>query len=287
MFFTVSVHAQIKEFEQNVVITMGQRESQDEVRVFALAECKRLVLEKVGVHLTGSTDIVRQVRESEHDFQDETNIEKRVRVVTAGVTKTEIVGEWWVVKGTAIACSLTCRVTVNTSDVQRRIKELLHDRQKLGAEQELLEEVSLLRNELAELRQKLEAKPSDQVESVKNEIERTVAGLAAADWYNKGVEASDPDSQFNCYNQAIKFQPNYADAYNNRGVAYNNKGLYDAAIADYTQALRIDPNYAAAYYNRGIAYLMKGAKRNARQSLEHARDLGHPTAQEILDKYCR
>ncbi|GHU52814.1 hypothetical protein FACS1894200_13340 [Spirochaetia bacterium] len=47
---------------------------------------------------------------------------------------------------------------------------------------------------------------------------------------------------------------NSAFAYNNRGIAYKNKGEYDRAIADYTQAITLDPNYAVAYAGRGIIY---------------------------------
>ena len=55
------------------------------------------------------------------------------------------------------------------------------------------------------------------------------------------------------YNQAIKLDPNYAYAYNNRGNARYNLGDKQGAIDDYTQAIKLDPNYAKAYYNRGIA----------------------------------
>ena len=42
-----------------------------------------------------------------------------------------------------------------------------------------------------------------------------------------------------------------AQAYNNRGLAYFEKGQYDLAISDYSEAIAIDPKNAAAYYNRG------------------------------------
>ena len=48
--------------------------------------------------------------------------------------------------------------------------------------------------------------------------------------------------------------PKYADAYNNRGVAYAKLGDYRQAISDYDRAIEINPEYAEAYYNRGIAY---------------------------------
>ena len=45
-----------------------------------------------------------------------------------------------------------------------------------------------------------------------------------------------------------------AGAYFKRGVAYHSLKQYDRAIDDYSQAIRLDPNYAFAYNNRGNAY---------------------------------
>ena len=56
------------------------------------------------------------------------------------------------------------------------------------------------------------------------------------------------------YTRAIRIDPDYADAYNNRGFTYNNLGEYEKAIFDYTRAIRIDPDYAEAYNNRGVTY---------------------------------
>ena len=49
-----------------------------------------------------------------------------------------------------------------------------------------------------------------------------------------------------------------ADAYVNRGIAWDNKGEYDKAIADYNLALAINPQFALAYNNRGLAWYKKG-----------------------------
>ena len=60
------------------------------------------------------------------------------------------------------------------------------------------------------------------------------------------------------YNEAIELKPDFAEAYNNRGGAYRNKGESDLAIKDYNEAVRLRPDYAEAYNNRGGAYRSKG-----------------------------
>ena len=48
-----------------------------------------------------------------------------------------------------------------------------------------------------------------------------------------------------------------ANAYNNRGVAYSNKGQLDLAIADYTEAIKADPSNDSPFNNRGGVFLQK------------------------------
>jgi tetratricopeptide (TPR) repeat protein len=49
-----------------------------------------------------------------------------------------------------------------------------------------------------------------------------------------------------------------AKFYNNRGIAYGEKGQYDQAILDLNKAIEINPRYDKAYNNRGIVYRLKG-----------------------------
>ncbi len=60
------------------------------------------------------------------------------------------------------------------------------------------------------------------------------------------------------YTEVIDLNPENADAYYYRGVAFANKGDYDKAVQDYTQAISVDPKYAIAYSNRGAAFFNKG-----------------------------
>ena len=46
-------------------------------------------------------------------------------------------------------------------------------------------------------------------------------------------------------NKAISFNPNSAEAYNNRGLAKFELGQYEEAIKDYDEAIRLSPNPVA------------------------------------------
>ena len=58
--------------------------------------------------------------------------------------------------------------------------------------------------------------------------------------------------------EAIRLDPQYAIAYNNRGFAYDNLGQHERAIEDYDETIRLDPQYVKAYNNRGNAYYNLG-----------------------------
>jgi len=80
--------------------------------------------------------------------------------------------------------------------------------------------------------------------------------------YNdRGVAKSnlgDQEEAIADYNQAIDLSPDYANAYNNRGNAKSDLGDKQGAINDYSQAILLKPDYATAYYNRGCAKFSLG-----------------------------
>ena len=87
----------------------------------------------------------------------------------------------------------------------------------------------------------------------------------AVSLYNKGVTAESLEEQIDYYTKAIELKPDYAFAYNNRGVVYNKKGLHDKAIADLTRAIVLlkikgdKHDLALVYNNRGNFYQGKGS----------------------------
>ena len=78
------------------------------------------------------------------------------------------------------------------------------------------------------------------------------------------------DAAIDSYKQALKINPDYADAYYNMGIALKDKGDLEAAIDNYKQALKIKPDYAEAYYSMGNALKDNGDPEAAIDSYKQA-----------------
>jgi tetratricopeptide (TPR) repeat protein len=77
------------------------------------------------------------------------------------------------------------------------------------------------------------------------------------------------------FDEAIRLNPQGADAYYNRGQAYDYLGQYERAIQDYDEAIRLDPQLAIAYNNRGYAYRSHGKTKEAELDYQKAKERGY------------
>ncbi len=75
------------------------------------------------------------------------------------------------------------------------------------------------------------------------------------------------------YETALDLDPEHAGAYNNLGVAYAGQGNYSRAIEYYSRAIELDAD-DDTFYNRGEAWLHLGEWENARIDLDIAASLG-------------
>jgi tetratricopeptide (TPR) repeat protein len=78
---------------------------------------------------------------------------------------------------------------------------------------------------------------------------------------NLGLALDDKgqwDAAIACYQKAIELDPKYALAHMNLGVTLSRKGQLDAAIACHKKAIELDPKDALAHYNLGWALAGKG-----------------------------
>ena len=76
-------------------------------------------------------------------------------------------------------------------------------------------------------------------------------------YYNRGLayaKLNQHERAIKDYDKAIELNPNDAKAYYNRGLAYAKLNIYELAIKDFSKTIALNPNDAEAYGNRGIVY---------------------------------
>ena len=116
----------------------------------------------------------------------------------------------------------------------------------------------------------LQEKKADEaikkLSSIANILEGIDNDRAAAVFWGRGVakyNLGKHGEAISDYNEAIRLNPNFTEAYHFRGVAKSNLDKHDEAILDYNEAIRLNPNLAEVYYSRGVA---KGALRKEEEA---------------------
>jgi len=77
------------------------------------------------------------------------------------------------------------------------------------------------------------------------------------------------------FTEAIRLDPESAEAYQYRGCAYSSKGDHDNAITDLTAAIRISPEAGVLFYARGYSYRQKNDNAKADVDFAQAEKLGY------------
>lgn len=85
-------------------------------------------------------------------------------------------------------------------------------------------------------------------------------------------------------NQVLRINPRNADAYNNRGLNRCALRDYKGAIADFNQTLEIEPNHAKAYLNRGYSRLQLDNNWGAIEDFDQALRIDPQSAKEYLKR---
>ena len=80
------------------------------------------------------------------------------------------------------------------------------------------------------------------------------AGLFNQNLSNESIEK---------YNEIIRLNPSFIEAYNNRAILFLKNKNYDTAIKDLKQALKINPNHKEVIFNLALSYYANNDYNNA------------------------
>jgi lipoprotein NlpI len=100
------------------------------------------------------------------------------------------------------------------------------------------------------------------------------------DYHNQGLAEKAIEE----YQQALKLNPNYIEAYMNIGAIYVDKKDYDQAIQQFKKAVELNYYYGKAHYNLGMVYLYKGEKEKAQEELKILKGMGSGLADNLESK---
>lgn len=87
-------------------------------------------------------------------------------------------------------------------------------------------------------------------------LDKRIDQKAAVNFF-KGIKHANKGQMIEAYSylsKAIKIDPEFDDAYYERGSVNGRMNLYEKAITDFTKASELNPDDAAAFNNRGLAY---------------------------------
>ena len=196
-------------------------------------------------------------------------------------------------------------------DNDEMLKAMMSDKQSLEDATEryknLQAEYDALKKQMEDLKQSYNSANSAQRDEIKRSIAQNnkyFEAFLALESGNNFYFNTNYQQAISEYTRAIEINPNFAEAYNNRGNAkfsmrnyqqaigdyqnalrlnkvdarlYNNLGNvyliqqdYNAAIQEYTQAINLNPNLFSAYYNRALAYYNLRQFKNALPDAQRA-----------------
>ncbi|MGB0402564.1 MAG: tetratricopeptide repeat protein [Salibacteraceae bacterium] len=89
------------------------------------------------------------------------------------------------------------------------------------------------------------------------------------------------------YLKSLEIDPEFYFTWFNIGIVRAEKRDFEGSIDAYNNAIKINPEFAEAYYNKGLTYLYLKNNKRACNELSKAGELGIKDAYLVMKKYCK
>jgi tetratricopeptide (TPR) repeat protein len=241
-----AVHAQKKTFVRDYTYQAGEADSKLTARANATTQMRNILLSEVGQYL----HVERTLK------QDDTSEEfsQKIEAITAGIVEMKTLDEQW----DGATYYIKAEMAVDPKDLERRIAEVLNDKQKTQELEEARKRTLAAEAENARLRKELEATKDEQQRlDLQKTYTKAADALSAEEYFTKGNNARENrfyELAIEYYQQAVTLDPSFAAAYHNMGTTYDDLENYNEAIRCYKKALDFDPSLVETYNNMGIVY---------------------------------
>lgn len=110
-----------------------------------------------------------------------------------------------------------------------------------------------------------------------------------AAYFNRGMINkffSNFENAISDFDQSVKINPNFLDAYQNRAVLKSQMKNKEA-LNDFNKVIELNPKEGESYFNRAIYYLNNNVNGDFCGDLNKALQLGFSKALEVINDACK
>ncbi|MDR1199957.1 MAG: tetratricopeptide repeat protein [Prevotellaceae bacterium] len=271
-----NLQAQKKTFMRDYTYQASEADSKLTARANATTQMRTILLRELGEYIRAEQRLVQDEHSQEYS--------EKIEAITAGIVEMKTLDDQW----NGVTYYIRAEMAVDPKDLERRIADVLNDRQKTKDLEEARKRTLAAEAEADRLKKELaEIKDEQQRFALQTQYRQAADALSAEEYFTKGYNAQQNgfnELAIEYYQQAIAIDPNHAGAYGSMGIACYSLKNYDEAIRCYQKAIAIDPNYAFAYVNLGYVYGVLKKKKEQIKYYQQAARLGDSDAQTQLRK---
>jgi len=269
LFLPLHASAQTKEIVSEGAYTMSDGETPSVAESRALLNAKRVAVEQARTYVESRAKV--------DNFQ---LTEDEIQVLAAEIMEVETLDKKRTIGGDGIHFWVKIKAKVNPDKIQEMTKRV-KGKSVIQDYKNIQETYDKSQKDIEEIKKQLTgARGEGEKKQAEARITDDEKLFKANEWFEKGLRhtvGNEDGKGIQEYTNAIALNPDYAEAYNNRGIAYYNQGLDISdqdqivlAIKDFRKVIVLKPGSYSAYFAQGVIYIYEEEYARAIEELNKA-----------------